>query len=317
VIDFPAISDTLMLLPLWWLQDHGLGADDVSALVVPLAIGAAALVLFLPRRLALAVPLLVLLYFLVALIPIEQRVTRASQASLVSGIRTDRDWIDRAVPPGAEVSVLWTEGGNLYGVWQGEFFNRSIGTVYSAAGRVLGDLPQTRLTGDPQAGLLRDPDGRPVQPRYLLVDNSFTPSGRIIARDRAQGIFLYELDGPLRSAAKITGLYPGDTWSGAQVTYTRHDCVGGTLSAKLRGDPSLFTQPQTVTARVEGEVAGRVTFKPTEERELVVALRPREENCVVEYSVSPTGVPAELTLGRNPDTRVLGVHFDRFDYARP
>jgi hypothetical protein len=60
-----------------------------------------------------------------------------------------------------------------------------------------------------------------------------------------------------------------------------------------------------------------VTFKPNEEKELLVALQPREGNCVVEYSVSPTGVPAELTHGGNPDTRRLGVHFDRFDYVKP
>jgi len=40
-------------------------------------------------------------------------------------------------------------------------------------------------------------------------------------------------------------------------------------------------------------------------------------NCVVEFAVSPTAVPAELTHGLNPDTRVLGVHFDRFQYFKP
>ena len=68
-------------------------------------------------------------------------------------------------------------------------------------------------------------------------------------------------------------------------------------------------------ARVEGQEVGRATFKPNEETELFVALQPRGDECVVVFSVSPTGVPAELTHGGNPDTRVLGVHFDRFDYS--
>jgi hypothetical protein len=85
----------------------------------------------------------------------------------------------------------------------------------------------------------------------------------------------------------------------------------------LRSDPSLFAEPTTVTARIESQVAGRVTFEPNEESELAVRLSPREGRCVVDFSVSPTGVPAELTLGANSDTRVLGAHFDRFDYARP
>lgn len=315
LIDFPAISETLMLLPLWELVDRGLRAGDLSVVVVPGAIAAAALILFLPRRLVLALPVLVLAYFLVALHPIERRMTDVSQRSLYSGItNVHRDWIDRAVPAGAEVSVLWTGEGDVYAVWQNEFFSRSVGTVYSIAGQLLGALPQTRLSVDAQAGVMRGPDGRPVRPRYLLVDDSFTPAGRVLARDAVRGVSLYELDGPLHSTDTVTGLY-GDTWSGAQVTYTRHDCVGGIVRVQLRSDPSLFTEPQTVSARVEGREAGRVTFKPNEEKELVVDLQPRDGDCVVSFSVSPTGVPAELTHGGNPDTRVLGVHFDRFEYA--
>ncbi|MDX6397120.1 MAG: Dolichyl-phosphate-mannose-protein mannosyltransferase, partial [Gaiellaceae bacterium] len=241
MIDAPAVSDTLMLLPLWRLEDYGVGAGDVSAIVVPAAIAAAALLLFLPRRFALALPSLVLVYFLVALGPIEQRVTRASQASLRSGIGGERDWIDRAVPPGAEVSVLWTGAGDLYDVWQSEFFNRSVGAVYSLDGRVLGDLPQTELAVDAQAGLLRGPDGKPVKPQYVLVDNSFTPGGEIVARDRNQGVAVYQLAGPLHAATHVTGLYP-DTWSGPAVTYVRRDCTGGILRTHLRSDPSLFVE---------------------------------------------------------------------------
>ena len=318
LIDSPAVSETLMLLPLWDVADHGLRAGDLSAVVVPAAIAAAALLLFLPRRFVLALPLLVLVYFLVALPPIERRMTRLSENSLNSGISNPhRDWIDRAVPAGAEVSVLWNGEGELYAIWQNEFFSRSVGTIYSIAGQLLGALPQTKLSVDEQAGLLRDPDGRPVQPRYLLVDDSFTPSGRVLARDKAHQVTLWELDGPLRSAAKVTGLY-GDTWSGAKVTYTRHDCGDGNLlRVHLRSDPSLFTEPQTVLARTEGEVVARLTLKPREEKDLVVPLRRQGESCVVEFAVSPTAVPAELTHGLNPDTRVLGVHFDRFEYFKP
>ena len=58
------------------------------------------------------------------------------------------------------------------------------------------------------------------------------------------------------------------------MTYTRHDCEGGILRVHLRGDPSLFTEPQTVSARIGGEDAGRVTFQPNEEKQLMVALQP-------------------------------------------
>jgi hypothetical protein len=215
------------------------------------------------------------------------------------------------------VAVLWTGEGDVYGVWQNEFFNRSVGTIYRLGKPLLGGLAQTELVVDAQAGVLRGPDGGPVTPRYLLVDDSFTPAGRVVARDAVHALALYELHGPLRSTWKVTGLYPDDTWSGAAVTYTRYDCTGGVLRVSLRSDPSLFTDATTVTATVEGRLAGRVTFGPAEERELPVALQPRDGQCVVRFSVSPTGVPAELTLGANPDTRVLGAHFDRFAYVEP
>jgi hypothetical protein len=316
LIDFPAISETLMLLPLWGLVDRGLRADDLSVVVVPAAVAAAALMLFMPRRFMLALPVVVLAYFLLALHPIERRMTELSQRSLYSGISNPhRDWIDRAVPAGAEVSVLWTGKGNVYNVWENEFFSRSVGTIYSIAGQVLGGLPQTDLSPDARAGYLRGPDGRPVRPRYLLVDDSFNPGGRVIARDQVHEMLLYELAGPLRSRTKVTGVY-ADTWSGPRVTYTRHDCEGGVLRVQLRGDPSLFTEPQTVAAGIGGEAAGRVTLRPNEERELAVTLRPRNENCVVEFSISPTRVPAEVS-DANSDTRELGVHFDRFHYVGP
>ena len=318
LIAYPALSETLMLLPLWRLLDSGMAVDRLSAVVVLVAIAAAAFLVFVPRRYALALPLLVLVYFLVALVPIEQRMTRASKGSLASGIGTShRAWIDRAVPADAEVAVLWTGDGDVYSVWQNEFFNRSVGTIYHVAAPLLGGLPQTKLEVNAQAGVVRGPDGGPIQPRYLLVDDTFTPAGRVVARDRIPATTLYELEGPLRSAWTVAGLYPGDTWSGAEVTYTRYDCVGGILRVHLRSDPSLFTEPTTVTARIEGKVAGRVTFEANEESELATRLLPRDGRCVVNFAVSPTGVPAELTLGANPDTRVLGTHFDRFDYARP
>jgi hypothetical protein len=311
-----SISDTLMFLPLEYLQEHGIRLAELSTLVVPASIGAA-LLLLLPQRRLFVVPLFVLAYFAAALVAVEARIGEVSEGALSSGISGDRAWVDRALPAGARAAVLWTEDGDVYDVWQNEFFNRGIGTIYSVAGPLPGGLSHVELTVDAQAGVLRGPDGAEVGPAYLVADDSFTPAGRVLARDERQGLTLYELAGPLRSAVEIAGLYPGDTWSGAQATYTRRDCRGGVLAVQLRSDPSLFTTPQTVVATVAGAVAGRVTFDPGSQTELVLPLTPRDGTCVVDFSVSPTAVPAEVTLGRNPDTRVLGVHFDRFDYTAP
>jgi hypothetical protein len=39
--------------------------------------------------------------------------------------------------------------------------------------------------------------------------------------------------------------------------------------------------------------------------------------CAAAFTVRPTAVPAVVTKGRNPDDRVLGIHFTRFTYAAP
>jgi hypothetical protein len=36
--------------------------------------------------------------------------------------------------------------------------------------------------------------------------------------------------------------------------------------------------------------------------------------CRVQFTVTPTAVPADVTDGANPDRRVLGAHFNKFIY---
>ena len=116
-----------------------------------------------------------------------------------------------------------------------------------------GGLPTTGLTLDPATGLLRDPDGRLVRTPFVLTDGSAEVAGRVIASDPRRGVFLYELDGPLRQTAIVEGLHPNDTWSGPAVTYRRLSCEGGKLTVGLQSDPNLYRTPSTVTA------AGRST----------------------------------------------------------
>jgi hypothetical protein len=98
-----AITDTLMLLPLWSLQDR-IGEDWIRLAALTLAAVLAAAFLFVPAALRDRAPLLVLG-------PLDPR----SQADLVGnarlrallarralpGIRdADRDWVDNALPRG-------------------------------------------------------------------------------------------------------------------------------------------------------------------------------------------------------------------------
>ena len=105
------------------LGDHG-HADAAALLVAPgpdragwiggsrrfgLAAALAAAFLFVPRRYALVLPLLVLGLWVLAIRPIwwgTHGFERFSRGALFQGIRTaDRDWVDRALPPGARRGV--------------------------------------------------------------------------------------------------------------------------------------------------------------------------------------------------------------------
>jgi hypothetical protein len=114
---------------------------------------------------------------------------------------------------------------------------------------------------------------------------------------------------PLVSATRIEGLYDRDTWSGPEVTYVRRRCAPGRLSVELSSDANLFLEPQTVVARSNGRVLGRVRFSPEERAVLSVPVAPAPgtTECRVVYTVTPTAVPKD-------DPRELGAHFNRFVY---
>jgi hypothetical protein len=159
------------------------------------------------------------------------------------------------------------------------------------------------------------PDGGAVRDRFLLADSSFEPDGSALARDKGWGVTLWRVNPPLVSAVRIDGLYPNDTWSGKTVTYLRRRCVRGHLAVSLSSDPSLFVEPQTVIARSNGAVVGRIRLRPEGRAGLSVPVSPvpGTSDCRVVYTVMPTAVPAEVIRG-NADPRELGAHFNRFVY---
>jgi Dolichyl-phosphate-mannose-protein mannosyltransferase len=315
LIGLNAVSDTVSLLPLWSLSDSGLGLGNVSAVVVAGSIAAALAFLLVPRRYVFVLPLLVLAYFAVSQQPIQVKQRQLSAGALHAGIRAPyRDWIDRTVGRDADVAVIWSGSTDRHSIWENEFFNRKVGTVYDTGTPLPGGLPETRVTADRKTGVMRDPDGKVVRSRYVLTDGSVSLLGRVLAQDYQNGILLYRIDGPLRQTTRVTGLYPQDTWSGPSVTYKRYSCRGGTLAVDLVSDSALFTKPQTVVASVQGREAARAVVQPSKLRVLRVPLEPQGLTCSVRFQVSPTAIPAVVTKGENPDPRRLGVHFSRFSY---
>jgi hypothetical protein len=198
---------------------------------------------------------------------------------------------------------------------QNEFFNRGVGPVYYVTDPTPGALPETPVAIDQRTGEVTLPDGAPVLDEYVIADSSFEPDGTALARDTGWGITLWKVEPPLVSASLIEGLYPNGTWSGPEVTYVRRRCEPGRLSAALSSDDKLFLGPQTIVARSNGRVIGRVRFAPDEQAVLSVPVQPApgSTECRVVYTVTPTAVPSEV-FPDSPDDRELGAHFNRFVY---
>ena len=313
-----AISDTLMLLPWWSLQDH-VGSGWVRPAALALALALAAAFLFVPRRYTVALPLLVFALWVLAVKPIwwgTHGFEHFARGSLFQGIRTVKtDWIDRTLPSGAEAAFIWTGRTDRLTVSENEFFNRDVGPVYYVASPTPGGLPETRIHIDRVTGAVTLPGHRPVLSRYVIADSSFEPDGKALARDNGWGITLWRVNPPLISAVRIDGLFPSDTWSGKNVTWIRRRCTPGLLLVSVSSDPSLFAAPQTIVAHTNGGKSTQVRLAPNGQAVLKVPLAPAPATgrCRVGFTVTPTAVPARVSP-ESTDRRELGAHFNRFLY---
>ena len=231
-------SDTLMIVPLWNLQDH-VGLPRLDDVVLLGGIVAAALFVFVPRRYLLVLPAFVLLYFAAAIQPIQagpHGMEQAAAGALFEGIRVpDRAWIDRAVPDD-DVAVLWTGKTNRFTVNMNEFFNRKVGRVYTLGGPMPGGLPETPVRVDPETGEIRRADGSVVEEGYVLTDGTIAMDGDEVAADADLGLAVYGVGGPLVSTTSVSGV-DNDLWSGPKASYRRVRCRGGTLEVTLGSDP--------------------------------------------------------------------------------
>jgi hypothetical protein len=305
-----AASDTFALLPWWWAQDHLIHLNQVRWAALAVSLVAAALYVNLPRRYALVMPVLVGAYFLGTAFVVENGrhgIHKATVGSLFAGTHLAHpDWIDRAVGRDASVDVLWAGATTPYPVWENEFFNRSVRTVYNVDGAGRPDpLPETPVSREPTGKLAID--GHPIHAQYVLADGSIELAGKVVARDPV-GVDLYRVNGPVIILTHVSGLYYRDTWSGKAVTYQRVECTGGTLAVQLQGDEALFKRPQTVVATEDGSAVGRARIPVNGQTVLRVPLRPAANGrCTVRFTVGRTLVPAH-------DPRALGAHFLTFTY---
>jgi len=314
-----ATSDTFGVLMLWslaeWLHVH---AEDIRWWVGVVGLVFLLLAAFVPRRAALALAALPLVVSLVAIQPVDSRTQRASIGAVYQGItRPDRDWITAIVGSSdpTRVAVVWTGATDRLTVNENEFFNRSVGPIYTTNAPVPGGLAQTPIAVDRATGEYRAGD-RPVDVADVLTDTSLSIAGRKIGADPKKGLVLLQVDGRLRAGHITAGIDYPDLWAGRNAMYRRFGCSGGTLTVELGSDAQLFSSLQLVTAYVRGKLAGSALVGPyREERMHVPLVRGPHGACTVRFRVAETREPAKVEPG-STDTRQLGIRFLGFSFRR-
>jgi hypothetical protein len=303
------VHSTPGLLPIWRWRDRFFSPESMDEVIAVAALAAALCFVFVPRRwLAPAVIGLLGLYFAAASRPVEG-FTRQASVDAFNTIRTPRDWIDRAVGPKADVASLYWAG-DQFRFWQAEYFNRSVGPLYSLPGPYDG-LPGLVDVGVDEEGVIREADGSPVSARYVVTDLDTELDGRLVVAREPGAMALYEPDGRIVVLQHIDGLY-ADRWSGGQVLYTRFGCGGGAVDARLASVEGLRSEQVVVTA-VTGDRKFTAEVPADSETVLRVPLRPLDGICTVTYTI-PTVTPAAISESGDP--RALGVKFD-FAYKAP
>ena len=322
LLNITAESDTLGYLPWWYVGDAWAGVASVSVVVVVVSIALGAAFLWLPRRWAPVLPVLVALGFVAVWLPLElwkHGPPSLSKSALAQGIgNDDRSWIDSAVGRDAKVAVLWS-GGNQQAVWQNEFWNRSVAKVYDLGTPLPGDMPSTRVGAVQATGVLVGLGGATIHEPFVLTSDTVSLVGKVVARDPAKQLVLYRVVPPARITTLMSGLYPTSAgvspWSNANPVWQQLRCTGGTLTVVVSSDTTLFAgAPQTIA--VTGTTPARtIRITPsTDHRTLSFPLTPEHGICRVSFAISPARRPIDHVKG-STDSRLLGLHFDSIRFS--
>lgn len=142
--------------------------------------------------------------------------TRDALDAGFAGSKAERTWIDDAVGRDASVVALWWEPGTeQYAppspghriVWLGEFFNRSVGPVYSLGPAMpYGRLPLVRATRDVD-GAIHDDTGTDLR-ASLVLTCGLDLDGRIVARLPDTGAAVWKIE---RQPVRVTKVRPCKT----------------------------------------------------------------------------------------------------------
>ena len=243
----------------------GLTSTSATALLIVLALASAGFLLIILRGRSTLWLLGAAAFVLAWSAWGEIAYSRASHQwmdQVVATVPQPLDWVDRAVPQGADVTYIGQSIGDPSDILELEFWNRSVKHVWSTDGTAPGPGP----TGVPSFSR----NGR-LQPskdvRYVVADAGVSPVGQVIARKIHFGDgqapkrwTLLRVTRPLRLRQSIEGLM-GNGWGGPTTALNQFS-IPGDEPSELRIDVSRHgldpKLPATVRVRV-GKLALAVT----------------------------------------------------------
>jgi hypothetical protein len=322
LLQIGVLSDTFALIPLFKASSRLDGGVE-TVRVLMLGAGAAAGVAFalVPRRIAAAVlPAGVALFLCVWSYSVFTSIRDHSRATLALTVPSDPSWIDERIGRDSDATYVYGQSPDPYGeaqvMWQTEFWNRSVKSIYAIGFPDPASLPGTSAaTFDPVTGRIStaDPNTRPVL--YAVAPTMTQLNGKLLRQEGR--LALYRVRPPLRFATHFGGVY-ADSWMGSFAAYTHYAMPLRPGRLHVRVSREGWGQPSpagrvTLTLGPLVDAGGQPAVgRPAESRTWTVrsgraksfALPTPRAPYRLEVRVEPTFSPADY--GQS-DTRQLGA----------
>jgi len=208
---------------------YRLSAHIDAATMITLA-GVALLAVFavVPRRAALALPVLVLTLLVATSVAASTVIVPLARADEQALLGSPRDWVDRTIDSNA--TYLYDGEPEWNSVWEQRFWNKRLAHVLT--------FPPTRVPG-PMVQLARAPTASgfvAIHDRYAVATDRYTFFGTPVVH-HARGVdleplTLWRLAEPARLSTVTTGFLPNGDLVGPG-TVTVYSCAGGSLELTL------------------------------------------------------------------------------------
>jgi hypothetical protein len=323
LLNIGILSDTFGLIPVLRLSDliEG-GTERVEQLMWGGGLAAALAFALLPRRVAnIVLPSGVALFLVLSSYSVFGAIRDHSRATLAQTGASDPSWIDREIGSSSKAAFLYGGSADLVSeaqvMWQTEFWNRSVDTIYKLGPPEPAPLPENATTFNGASGqIVLGPQSPRI--RYAVVPSNVQLAGEPLGQ---QGrLALYRIESPMRLAALLSGVY-ADGWMGSEAAYTHYAMPSRSHRLRVRVSRERWSRASPagrvmitigpLVAQNGQPAVGRVTSSRT------VTVRSREARSLVlktpktpfrlEIHVEPTFSPTDYGQA---DPRELGAQVE-------